>query len=281
MYYFEAYKRSIASELYFPELLPTASLATADQIQIKFGHVSNAGLDSAIQSTPFFQVSENAYWLSVPHIGRFLVSNGCNIVIDPHAKTDEASLRIFILENCFEALLRQTQMTVLGGAAIKTRDRAVLFLMPAGFGKSTLSTIFWQHDYQILSSHHCVIDKALQLYPSYPAIHLWFRIADQLRIDKALFKPVRSGVEKYQLPIDNYFSSMPVPIQFIYTVDYHKSDTILFDTANYLFEKTIPVIRLTLPRWDYTMNQLGSLLTAVFPHIESDMLKRMGCDVHV
>lgn len=306
IYQYKAFNQTIISALSFPELLVDIEANTTNAIQVSIGEVSKKGLINPIKSGAFFQTDQQHYWLHVPQIARFLVSNGQHIVVDPYPQVDEASLRVIILESCFKAILCQQNLAVLEGCAVKIGEYAVLFVMPTGFGKSTLSSLFLKKGYCLLSEEICAIRQDGQLLPSYPAINLWSNISKQLDIAMSTLKTIRPSVEKYRLTVDNnHFHAEPLAIQLIYTVNYHKSDTLVIAdivsdakltllksgafTPSFLVENELvihdtlsglshytPFINLTCPRWNYTMNQLGDLLSGEFNAIETDILQRVA-----
>lgn len=292
MYRFQAFNRQISSPLYFPELLTSDQLTQPTDIQITFGNVSQNGIEEPLKSGVFFQTNKKYFWLHVPKIATFLVSDGKHILIDPDKNVDESSLRIFILESCFKALLSQQKFIILEGCAIKIGEHAVLFVMPPSFGKSTFCSFFLKKGYSILSDEICAICDDLHLHPSYPSIHLWLNIAQQLNIDASSLKPTRSLVKKYRLNIDKKFHGNTLPIKLIYAVNYHKEKTLLLNKMGnieklflppHIIQQSnlnqlahhIPMINLTLPRWDYSMNQLGYLLEKVFDSIQKDIMNRI------
>lgn len=274
MYHYEAFQRAITSELFFPELLQATE--SSEAISIRYGAVSTKGIEKPIKKMPFFQSNAQYCWVTVPAVARFLISEGKRIVIDPDPKADEASVRIFVLETCFRALLQQQGLSVFEGCAIKKNDAAVLFLMPPSFGKSTFSTLFFRQGYTVLTDDICAVDQNHHLYPSYPAIYPWLRICQQLKIASDLLIPT---INKQRIVLNNQFDKNALPIKLIYQVDYHKEDRLILRETS--ASEGVMTMQLTLPRWHYSMNELGLLLAENFIAIEEDLLKRIGCRAYV
>ena len=301
MYCFKAFDWNISSEIDFPELLPCTDSTSATDVQIIFGEVASTGLVDIIQSGVFFQANENHFWLNIPNIARFLVSFGNVIVVDSNSNINDTDLRAFILDVCFKALLIQQNRIVWEGCAVKVGSNAVLFVMPSGYGKSTLASLFLEKGYQILTDEICAIRHDGYLIPSHPNIHVWLNIANQLKISLTSQACIREPIDKYRLPLSSKFYAEPLPIKLIYILDYHKKNSFLvseLSTKEKISELSsklfippyalkeqnqdqlvydIPMIKLVSPRWEHSFNQLGLLLSQEFEKIENDILKRVEC----
>ena len=79
------YGLTIASALALPELPPdtTTPADRAPDVTIGFGVIDPAGLPGGKQLGPFLWVSDDALWLQVPEVARFLIRDGKRITIDP------------------------------------------------------------------------------------------------------------------------------------------------------------------------------------------------------
>ncbi|MDP1602353.1 MAG: hypothetical protein Q8M03_03725 [Legionella sp.] len=294
---YKAFNSTVDSALHFPELRECIKNDAPADVQITYGEIPVNGLDFSLKSSPFFQANQYSFWMNIPKVARFLVKDGQHIIIDPCSNAEETTLRIFTLESCFKALLSQQNYLVLEGSAIQMGAFAVLFLAPSGFGKSTLASMFLKRGYSVLTDEICAIDQNLCLHPSFPVINLWANIAEQVEIDSTSLKTMRSTVKKYRLDLHREAELAPLPIKLIYTLNYHKNDSLVLSdisanprlnplingsiTPPGLFQSTkaladsVPTVNLTLPRWDYGMNQLGYLLTPLLDTIERDVKTRI------
>ena len=104
---YTCYGRTIGSALALPELPrdSTTPVDSAPDVTIDFGAIDPAGLPDGKQLGPFLWVSDDALWLQVPEVGRFLICDGKRITIDPAPGIDEDSLRVFLLGSALGALL--------------------------------------------------------------------------------------------------------------------------------------------------------------------------------
>lgn len=208
MYNYTAFSLRIQSDIFFPELL--ISTGQLHDVYIRLGQVPRAGLSDPQSGGLYYQIKPNVFWLHVPSIGRFLVTDGRHITIEPEKGVSADSLRVFILAPCFSALLMQRAFFVLQGAVLQSGDHAIAILGGSGAGKSTVSAALLKKKYTLLSDEVCVLNNHLDVMPGYPQISLWLR-----KIGAIWFKKIREGVEKYMIPISKKFNATPLPIKKI------------------------------------------------------------------
>ncbi len=217
MNFHSAYSLTIASELPLPELTPLINPSTTEtDITIKLGKVSDGGIENGEQLGPFLWVSPTSLWLQVPHVARFLVSNGTEIVIDPEPEIDEDSVRVFLLGSAFGALLFQRGHLVLHGNAIRIGDQCMVCVGHSGAGKSTLAAGFMQRGYQVLADDVIPVDSQCCALPGFPRIKLWQDVADKLDIETEALRRIRPNLQKYNLPVERESATQALPIRWIY-----------------------------------------------------------------
>jgi len=301
---FNAFNLCIDSkELYFPELIAQPQNKQPDVV-ISFGDVTNIGLKNPTKQGVFFQTNHQEAWINVPNIARFLITNGESIIIDPYPKADESSIRAFVLTCCFQALLTQQGLCVMQGNAIQIENHVISFLAPSGFGKSILCHLYLKQGYQILADDICAIDSQLNVLPSYPNISLWSESANQLNIDMQNLTTIRPQIDKYAMNIMPHFYTHSSPIKVIYLLDYHKQNTLSLtpltarakieclknkilqspysspcqenkiDTYCQDIARQTDIVQLLCPRYDFSMRELGYLLSDAFNLLEKDSLER-------
>lgn len=199
----KAYGLSISSELVLPELpllSPTEDLDQFD-IEIRLGHIASPEeLGPLRQVGPFVWAGSGILWLYVPEIATFLVCEGREILIEPAAGVDEASIRLFLLGSAIGALLMQRGLLVLHGNAIRVGDQCLVCVGHSGAGKSTLAAGFARRGYPPLADDVVPIDAQGRALPGIPRIKLWRDSAEHLQIDTSLLSAVRPSLEKFSLP---------------------------------------------------------------------------------
>jgi hypothetical protein len=227
MFHYHAFGLTFSSEMMLTNLLPVAA-GDAD-VAIVRAPVSTQGLEAPQQIRPYRQIASNEFWLQVPGIARFYVTNGSRIVVDADPGADQQSLSVYLLGSCMGVLLHQRHLLVIHGNAVRVGDHCVVFAGPSGYGKSTLAAAFVQRGYQILSDDLCAIDASGRVQPSFPQIKLWQDSAEKLQIDMAALPQVRKQIKKYIYPVAEQFCTTALPIHALYLLNLHNRNSIEFN----------------------------------------------------
>jgi hypothetical protein len=220
-YVYQAYCLSFHSELALPELpsIEQAGIGSQADVTIRLGRVSACDSDSSFrQYGPFLWARTGALTLQIPTVASFLVRDGREIVVEPVAGIDEASVRVFLLGSALGALLMQRGLLVLHGNAIRIGEQGIICVGHSGAGKSTVAAAFAQQGYDLLADDVVAIDRSLCVLPGIPRVKLWSDSATQLGVDTEHLDAVRPGMEKYNLPIDDGFYDRPLPVGGIYVL---------------------------------------------------------------
>lgn len=292
MYYYHAFKLLIQSELRFPELLAAdAAILDETTVTIKFGTVNPLGLDAPIDQGLLYQTNEEALWLHVPQIARFLISQGRQIIIDPVPGIDEDSIRVFVLGSCIGALLMQRQVFLFHGNAIKWGEHCISFVGHSGIGKSTLSGAFFKRGYSILADDVCAVSSQGAVLPSFPQIKLWQDAAHHLGIETTSLRKIRPNLEKFAVPLQSQFYPSPLPLKAVYILNIHNKNDFKVETLtgmeklqplqNHVYRKAylkglvkeknhfmrsaaianqLTVVRVTRPQDGFKLEELVSLI---------------------
>lgn len=222
---YSAYNLTIESELSLSELLPAPEDLLPD-VLIRYGSINSTGLPEGKQLGPFLWVAHTDFWLQVPNVARFLVSNGSDILIDPEPGIDEDSIRVFLLGSAFGALLFQRGHLVLHGNAIRIGNQCMICVGHSGAGKSTLAAGFMQRGHPILADDVVPVDAQCNALPGFPRIKLWQDVADKLDINTQELRRIRPNMEKFNLSLATLGSDRPLPIRWIYILNSGHVDNI-------------------------------------------------------
>lgn len=216
MFHYTAYGLHIASALECPELLPGEG---PPDVSIRYGSVPSA-LDNPKDTGVLYQAKPNHFLLTLDRIGRFLVSAGREVVIEPLPHSLEEEIRLFLFGSVFGALLHQRGLLVLHASAIETPHGAVLFVGPSGLGKSSLAGAFVQRGFRLVADDVCALacdtNGVPQVLPAYPQIKLWADMLNILEHQTAGLCRVRQPLEKYAVPLHDRFVNGPLPVAAVY-----------------------------------------------------------------
>ncbi|CDZ77633.1 hypothetical protein BN59_01917 [Legionella massiliensis] len=221
-FHFQAYGLIINSVLSpLGDALTPSSKSSAD-LAISYAEISPQGLDKPIEKGLFYQVNSNQLWLNIPDIGRFLVSNGESIHIDPCAAVADSSLAVFVYGPCLAALLMQRNLLVLKGSVIQIADYALAYIGPSASGKSLALARMMNRGAKFLADGLCVVSEEGCALPGLAQLHLGYTAADYLQLNRDELKPIRPKVQKFSLPAEKAFLDKPLPLKTIWVLNSQK-----------------------------------------------------------
>ena len=156
--------------------------------------------------------------LNVPRVGRYLIRDGREILVEPRPAASDRNLRLFLLGSAFGALLHQRGLLPLHANAIDLGGRAVAFAGHSGAGKLTIAAWFHDRGCPILADDVCVIgfvDGAPVAYPGLPRLRLWREALEAS--GRAVEEHLRSydDTEKYDVPTRSPARD-PLPLDRVY-----------------------------------------------------------------
>ncbi|HEU0044533.1 hypothetical protein [Sphingomonas sp.] len=213
---YHAFGLSLDSEIPLPDLpgmdrhaAPADVLITSGTVNAPVGH-EDVGL---------YIVPRGAV-LNIPEVGRYLITKGNRIVVDPAPSATDRNVRLYLLGSAFGAILHQRQMLPLHANVIDFGGAAVAFMGHSGAGKSTLANWFHDRGLAILGDDVCVVRDVDAGHPvaepGLPRIRLW---GDALRAsgrDASEFEASFDDMDKYDVPIPAIPARDPVRLAAIY-----------------------------------------------------------------
>lgn len=227
---YTAYNLSFQSDLQIPEFLSDSNKdASPPDVRILYGEFAEDGIHDGKQIGPFLWVNRDTLWLKVPHVARFLVTDGNTILIAPESGIDEESIRVFLLGSALGALLFQRGYLVMHGNAIRIGNHCMLCVGHSGTGKSTLAAGFLRRGYQVLADDVVPIDANCCAVPGFPRIKLWQDVTDKLEIDTSTLFRIRPNMEKFNYPLLQNFGEEPLPVKWVYILGIDNDDDVSVD----------------------------------------------------
>ncbi|MDB5692731.1 MAG: hypothetical protein JWO81_1794 [Alphaproteobacteria bacterium] len=203
----------IGSEIALEEL-PRAEGDGEAQVDIRLGET---GADA--EGIAGYSVSDAGTLLRVPDVGRFLIRDGREILVEPAAGASDRNVRLFLLGSALGALLHQRGLLPLHANAIEMDGRAVAFSGHSGAGKSTIAAWFHDRGHRILSDDVCVIGfdetgRALA-YPGIPRLRLWREALEASGRAAGEYDRSFDALDKYDVPSERR-APAPLPLAAIY-----------------------------------------------------------------
>lgn len=203
---------NLRSEMDLAGLAPSAETGAAD-VEIGFGPVPASDHVG-------YRATEEGTLLAVAKVGRYLIRDGRQILIEPAPGASERNLRLFLLGSAIGALLHQRGLLPLHANAIDLGGRAVAFSGHSGAGKSTIAAWFHDQGHTILADDVCVIgfdEKGRALaYPGIPRLRLWREALEASGRDAESYTRSFDDTDKYDVPTVNEAAAEPMPLAAIY-----------------------------------------------------------------
>lgn len=140
-FYYRLYDIPVMSEIELPELEQIAAHSDGEEsapLLISMGNAPEALPDGVKSEDGWYEVNATELICSVPEIGRFHVTNGQSIVIDPDPSAARNDVRTYLFGVAFAAVVHQRKLLPLHISAIRTPYGVWAFTGDSGAGKSTL-----------------------------------------------------------------------------------------------------------------------------------------------
>lgn len=222
-YWFRAYRLLFAASIPIPEML-TADVADPDRgsapdVLIAVGDFPDE-LPDPLGSSAKHEVNAEALLLRVAGVGRYLVRDGREILIDPDPAATAHDVRVYLLGTCLGALLHQRGFLVLHASGVTTERGCVLFAGASGAGKSTLLAELLRRGHQMVVDDVCAVrfDAAGQpiVVPSYPRTRLWADMAARFAIDTTNLPRTRPSWDKFERQVWDQFSDREANLTHVF-----------------------------------------------------------------
>ena len=155
MYFYNAYGLSINSALPLPELLADAKIERS--VSVKHEKV-DLYLPETISSEGYFTSTEREAYFFWDQLGKFLVRDGKEIIVDPLPNVEERAIRLPLLGTVLAVLLHQRGYFVLHASAIAVDGGVVAFLGNKGQGKSTMAATLYSRGHELVADDVVAID---------------------------------------------------------------------------------------------------------------------------
>jgi hypothetical protein len=140
-----------------------------------------------------------------PHIGRFLVRAGEEILIDKAPSSDDENVRAYLVGAVFGVLCLQRGITPLHASSVDVVDGCAVFVGPSGAGKSTLVAALSRRGHEIIGDDQCFLQLDnygnVQAWPGISRIRLREDARTALRFNDPAIEREMRGRNKYIIPV--------------------------------------------------------------------------------
>lgn len=211
---------AVESDFALPGMMSASGPLSRVDVRVRLG-TTPPTLATARSVGPTWQVDDTSFLFHVPHVAHFLVTNGCDVVVDVEEVSTTVDAAPFLLGTAFGVLLHQRGQLVLHAATVSDRARGIALCGMTGAGKSTLATALCRAGCDFVGDDVAAIhfnDRGdPSVLPDGRQHRLWMDAAEHLALTTHLGPPVRPGMNKFHIdpPRMTPQGSMPLSAVFI------------------------------------------------------------------
>lgn len=222
-FHYRAYGLHFATEVELPELT-RVDPATQPDVHVRLGSVSGNGLPDATDATGAgrrFVVEGTSIRMDWKRVGRFLIRDGREMVIDRHEGVGDDVLRLYILGAALALLLHQRGFGVFHGSAAEVGGRGVVFVGEKGWGKSTLALAMSDHGHALIADDVTAFRWSADrpgLVPGTPLMKVWPTTVTASGRSLETIPTLHDQVDKRALVVPTATTEF-VPLGAIYLLD--------------------------------------------------------------
>jgi hypothetical protein len=157
--------------------------------------------------------------LNIPRVGRYLIREGREIVVEADPAGSERHLRLFLLGSAFGGILHQRHLLPLHANSIEFGGRAVAFMGHSGAGKSTMAAWFHDRGFNVLADDVCVVTfegGAPMAQPGIPRLRMWRDALEASGRSAEAHELSFDDADKYNVPTRQGGAAGPVALGAIY-----------------------------------------------------------------
>lgn len=165
---YTAFGMVVESEFPVPQIMAAESL----QADVR---ICRASLPDMPQGQGFL-MDENCVRFLIPEVGKFRISKGNLIEVDPTPSYSESLLAVYLMGSCIGAVLHQRGLFPLHGSCVTNGKDSIILTGDSGAGKSTLAAEFLSRGWKLMTDDVAVvkeIDGVPVVQSSYPSQKLW------------------------------------------------------------------------------------------------------------
>ncbi|TDB61797.1 hypothetical protein [Arundinibacter roseus] len=207
---YQAYGLSIVSSVELPALVSSSTIV-GQPLHVELGKVPETFENPPTHDWPFSTFNAQEFRYEQPKIGKYFVSHGFKILIEPISTNTEKVL-LYFYANCLAIALLQRNLIPfhVSGVGIGT-DKVLLFAAPSQTGKSTTALKLQELGYAPFTDDTALLqmqEETCVAVPSYPMARLWQKTIGQQRIfDEADKQIIFSDIDKYGFSFHEQFST--------------------------------------------------------------------------
>lgn len=216
----------------FPRPVPTLTPArvadrTDPDVTVAFAAIPSGPIDETVNEDLAVSRHPDGLLIDVEEVGRFLVSEGRRILVDPDPRATTAQVDLYLTGSIMGAALHQRAILPLHCNAFACNGMAVLLCGDSGAGKSTLAAWLEARGHALLTDDVCALTFApggrAFGHPGMPRLRLWADALETAGRWAGRGTPVPWAEGKFELPMASRRGGDPLPVGAIYHLREAKS----------------------------------------------------------
>lgn len=198
-------------------------------------------------SYPYIKLSPQEVIFLIKDVGRFRISHGCQIVVDPDLNADRGEVQRYLVGPAMVFLLYQRNHLVLHASAVNMYGQGIAFLGDSGAGKSSIAAAF------LAQGHKLVVDDIAAvkmnsshawLNPGFPYIKLSHEAKETIALQPEQLEFMDLVDDKVSWHLSHLAHNERVPLRHIYVIQPGEKIGIeRFNSQQALFE----LMRFSIP----------------------------------
>lgn len=165
-------------------------------------------------------VDGDDYYLSIPECGRFRITGGHTIIIQPDPRASPDQIDLYLLGTVFGVLLHQRGLLPFHCSAVEAEGLAFLFCGDSGAGKSTLAAHLSGQGLQLLGDDVCALNvksgSRVIAVGGPSRLRLWQDTLQQFGQDSSGLSLIPGYDDKYELRLTQESVPESFPVGAIY-----------------------------------------------------------------
>lgn len=213
-YLYRAFGLVIESEIELMQIPSAESGSSADVVIVQ------KNLDEYDIENEYCKIKKNELLFAYERSGKFRVTDGKQIEVDPNDGCTNALLGAFLMGSGMGAILHQREYMPLHGSCVTDGNISILIVGDSGAGKSTLAAEFLSHGWKLLTDDVAAlsdIETTPMVQASYPSQKLWQDSMNHYeKTDEDIHSLYTSeNREKFGVNVAEYFYDGCCPLRLI------------------------------------------------------------------
>ena len=222
LFHYQIFGLNIASELLLSVMFES-DFSHPDLI-IRKGSVPTT-LDDYVDRGVFYFAAPGKFLFEMDGIGRFLVNDGKEIIVQKQENAEDSEVNLFLLGSVMGATLLQRGLIPLHGSTITKNNNTLVVCGKSGAGKSSLAAEYIRKGYALVADDISVVDfleEKIHVRKGIQQLKLWADTLDSLQLKSSHLLRVRSSIDKYYLPFNGSTLSLKSELNFIVILEVKK-----------------------------------------------------------